>query len=222
MPIPSQYRPHRPLYKKVLFWLFLILVLIFISILGLIKWWEYQDNKEIVADRVRFAQAEKDVKQVADAIIAANGQPVKTAESKSCFEPSHKWEEVDYSCTVSYDLFYPVSDAEEATNIRISIENYLKTIWRHDRTYVNHNVKSDLLFKSEYFQSIEVRPNNYQNVASSFYNTNSEIECNVTNTFYRSTDPPHVDYLEYDASPLLLNVDIHCRENIKVAIYPLR
>jgi hypothetical protein len=223
MPAPKNKRQKktitRPIWRRKLFWIVAVVLLIGAGVVTPIVF-ERQKEKAIAADRLRFEQADKDVKEVADAIVAAVGQPLKTSESKSCSRRSTKWEKAPLSCITSKYIFFEVSDSSNATVQLSKIKPIVSMIWQLEHSQYTNNLNGDQLFKGlpvSQYDSLT----SHQTITYVYHNNLADIECSVSNAFYMSSKPPYNEYAVNSRTDLALAIGIKCKGTTNYVVYNL-
>jgi hypothetical protein len=207
-------QPRRPLYRQAPFWILVAAALAAVASIAAPRIIKYQNEKTIAADRLRFAQAEKDVQKVSEAIVAAAGQPFHTISDKSCFEPSTKFEERLISCSVYKELYYPITSPENAGNISEILSSKIQSYWPRENIRTSPGI--------EEFQFKPANNGSDQKVFEVYKNQLVNMTCRVTYALYGSNDSGSTDAISSSTDPYTLRVSLSCGDSAKSLIYPLR
>jgi hypothetical protein len=80
------------------------------------------DQQSLADDRAAFAQIEADMARTYDVIVAATGKPQEESMSKNCSRISHKYEEGELFCGVTYIARYNPAEDDGAQELKNAIE----------------------------------------------------------------------------------------------------
>ena len=180
----------------------------------------YQNDRQIATDRIRFEQADKEVREVAEAIIAANGTPFKSDFQKSCTKRSVKWEEVDFSCKTYGNIFYAISDENEATKIVDAVKRVSDQRWEYNETKTSQNLSNRPEFTA--LESDYDRLTGYQLILLNYVSKTLKMNCSVSNILYNPIQPPFIEYPSANSESYILASSLKCGDDAKIAYYPFK
>lgn len=201
-------------------WFVLPVILLILAGLGYAAYLQYQEKRTIAADKIRFAQAERDIAEISTEIQKVTKKPIKVENRKSCTRPSVKIEEAQLSCTASADLFYEITDEMEASNLR----QMLRAMLSQEIAYLQEKSTSSSGIE-ERFEKIDTaqyqKLTGYGHINDKYINTSSRMDCSLNYILYKASAPPYSDYVYDDKKELILLASADCNDKSSVLVYPM-
>ena len=214
-------RSSRTIRRSKLLWTAAVLSVVVLGGFSAAAVLRYQHDQAIAAERIRFEQADKDVQKVAQAIIAATGQPYKIQENKSCSRPSTKFEEAILFCNTSRTLFYSVRDVGAVVSLHEKINSSIKNIWQIKEIEVSDNISSLKEFRALDLANYD-KLTSHQLINSKYFNDRAKIDCSASSLFYWTSVPPFEEYDLGQDVPYALSMDVSCGDKASMPYFPLR
>lgn len=219
-PRPSQ--SNRRLSRSFLrrYWpLTTLVLLIALSLLVVYGLHVYHD-RAIRDDKARFTQAEKDVDSLSRQIADATGPPLKTTTIRFCSKPSLKFENGPLSCNIDADSYYAVQNELDATTIFQQVSPIAQNKWH--RTHVQ---SSNSLADSHQFGVLNMNDyvynRDYRQIFEDYNSKNVNMNCKITYSFYKASEPPFTGLLRSDSIPAILAVSLSCGDHAKAQYFPM-
>ncbi|HSH56127.1 MAG TPA: hypothetical protein VK983_04890 [Candidatus Limnocylindrales bacterium] len=209
-----------PLLKRLKLFSLILLVLLLAGV-GLVIYSKYQAQQALLQENARFADAEREIPQLADRIVAAAGQPLKRNDDKSCFLRSVKFEKQPISCTVMSDLYYGVDSLEEAQKLHELAKANVPATW----TYFSNEVyRSSPL--QEKFEPIDLDERTgtpeYDQIVHHYTKNEKAMRCGLTVFFYHVSTPPYENMVSMGTKPYVANTVVSCDMSSTKTHYPIR
>lgn len=182
-----------------------------------------QHARAVTADRNRFARAGNDVKTVANAVVAAVGQPADRKDGGKCSYAHQEFTQGPLSCEVYSYLAYGVSSPDQVNAIVQKVDALpvlhgtpwqFKAVTEKPHQFVNGVTYSDTFVPLKNLFDTEIRTSVYASTVNS-------MSCSVSFLYHNSlSDIGGYPALKIPASQAVI-VDTNCAATSKAPIFSI-
>lgn len=198
--------------------LIILIALVVLSVGLLFGWTIYQGNV-VTADKARFAQAERDVDTLSQAVVAGVGAPAKTESEKYCDRPNLKLDNGPLSCDIHWYGYYEVDTPEQATEKYLAIRKIFEAKWPGAK-YENLQYGSSEAFR-ELDAANTTHEGDYDRILGKSTQSNG-LKCEDWSGFYLGNNTFFKDSYNSDNSKYVLSIDLSCGDKAKIAHFPMK
>jgi len=180
-------------------------------------------NHAITQDKSRFAQAGNDVETVADAIVAAVGQPQDRKDGAKCSYAHMKYKNGPLSCEVYSYLAYGVNNPDDANAIVQKVDPLLVlhgNPWQFKELVEKPHEFTDGVNYSDNFVVLHDLFDTEQRTTT-YKDKNKDFSCSIEYLYHNSVS--HLDgYPDLNVpNDQTLLIDIDCSSSAKAAYFSI-